>query len=200
VSADLHDGPAQYVALAAMRLDAIVPDTQAARDEAAAVGRALQSALSEIRAISRGLSLPDLDSLGLAEVVRRAVDAHVGPDGPDITIERSADASLAVADSAKICVYRFLQEALSNTARHAEGAAVRVRIEAADGTLRASVSDDGPGFDPAARRGIGPDGGQGLDGLRDRAESLGGRFDIETAQGAGTTLTLTLPITTGETP
>ena len=200
VSADLHDGPAQYVALAAMRLDAIVPDTQAARDEASAVGRALQSALSEIRAISRGLSLPDLDSLGLAEVVRRAVEAHVGPDGPDITIERSADASLAVADSAKICVYRFLQEALSNAARHAEGAAVRVRIEAADGTLRASVSDDGPGFDPAARRGIGPDGGQGLDGLRDRAESLGGRFDIETAQGAGTTLTLTLPITTGETP
>lgn len=200
VSADLHDGPAQYVALAAMRLESIVPDTPGARDEAAAVGKALHAALAEIRAISRGLSLPDLDCLDLGEVARRAVEAHVGPEGPAITIERADDGAGPVADSAKICVYRFLQEALSNAARHAEGAAVRVRIEAADGTLRVSVSDDGPGFDPAARRGIGPDGGQGLDGLHDRAESLGGALEIESAPGAGTTLTLTLPVNAGETP
>ena len=68
VSADLHDGPAQYVALAAMRLDSLVPDTEAGRAEAETLRRGLQTALAEIRAISRGLSLPELDGLPLAEV------------------------------------------------------------------------------------------------------------------------------------
>jgi len=200
VSADLHDGPAQYVALASMRLDAIVPDTPDAKEEAASVRKALQAALSEIRAISRGLSLPDLESLGLEEVAGRAVEAHAGPEGTGIAIDCAGIGGRAVADSAKICVYRFLQEALSNAARHAEGAPVTVRLEIAGETLSASVADRGPGFDPNAARGIEPNGGQGLTGLRDRAESLGGALEIDSTPGAGTKLTLTLPIDAGERP
>jgi signal transduction histidine kinase len=200
VSADLHDGPAQYVALATMRLDAIVPDTPGAKDEAASVRRALQAALSEIRSISRGLSLPDLERLGLEEVARRAVEAHAAPDGTGIAIDFEGTAGRAVGDSVKICVYRFLQEALSNAARHAEGADVAVRIAIAGATLTASVADQGPGFDPATPRGVGPDGGQGLKGLRDRAESLGGALEIDSTPGRGTRLTLMLPIEAGETP
>ncbi len=75
-SADLHDGPAQLIALAAMRLESVVPDTEPGRQEAAALRDALQSALTEIRTISRGLSLPDLGGLPLADVARRAVEAH----------------------------------------------------------------------------------------------------------------------------
>ena len=87
VSADLHDGPAQYVALAAMRLDSLVPATEAGRREATALGEALQTALGEIRALSRGLSLPDLDRLSLAEVARRAVAAHLRPAGPPVELD-----------------------------------------------------------------------------------------------------------------
>ena len=76
VSADLHDGPAQYVALAAMRLDSMVPATPAGRTEATTIRGALQSALAEIRTISRGLSLPDLDRLSVDDIVARAVDSH----------------------------------------------------------------------------------------------------------------------------
>ena len=76
VSADLHDGPAQYVALAAMRLDSMVPATDAGREEAGTIRDALQTALAEIRTISRGLSLPDLDLLLLEDLVERAVDGH----------------------------------------------------------------------------------------------------------------------------
>ncbi len=198
ISADLHDGPAQYVALASMRLDAIVPDTPDTGDDVASVRNALKAALSEIRAISRGLSLPDLESLDLVEVVRRAVESHSAPEGARISVDCAGLEGSAVPDSVKICIYRFLQEALSNAARHAGGADVAVRLEIAGRTLRASVADRGPGFDPAAPRGIGPDGGQGLAGLRDRAESLGGALDIRSAPGAGTTLTLTLPIDAGE--
>lgn len=200
ISADLHDGPAQYVALAAMRLDSLVPPTPEGRQEAATLREALQTALAEIRAVSRGLSLPELDQLPLAEVARRAVDAHLRPAGRPVTLTYSGPKDPEVDDSTRICLYRFLQEALSNAARHATGADVRVRIAVAADGLTATVTNDGPGFNPGAP-GMSPTkGGQGLAGLRDRAESIGGEVRIETAPGAGTKLILTLPFGKGETP
>ena len=148
VSADLHDGPAQYVALAAMRLDSLVPATEDGRREAAALGEALQTALGEIRALSRGLSLPELDRLSLAEVARRAVAAHLRPAGPPVALEYRGPEDPEVAESARICLYRFLQEGLSNASRHAPGAEVKVEVEVGDGWLTAAVADEGPGFDP----------------------------------------------------
>jgi signal transduction histidine kinase len=198
VCADLHDGPAQYVALAAMRLDSLVPATEAGRREAAALGEALQTALGEIRALSRGLSLPELDRLSLAEVARRAVGAHLRPAGPAVRLAYRGPEDPPVGESARICLYRFLQEGLSNASRHAPGAEVSVEVEVADGRLTAVVADEGPGFDPAAPGATGG-GGQGLDGLRDRAESLGGGFRVESAPGRGTRLTLTLGLGKGET-
>ena len=203
VSADLHDGPAQYVALAAMRLDSLVPDTEAGRQEATRVREALQTALAEIRAVSRGLSLPELDGLPLAEVARRAVEAHLRPSGRPVALTYSGKQDPEVDDSTRICLYRFLQEALSNSARHAPGADVRVEVVVAD-RLTATVSDDGPGFDPDAPNTRATDtrateGGQGLAGLRDRAESIGGEVRLQTAPDAGAALKLILPLGKGET-
>lgn len=198
VSADLHDGPAQYVALAAMRLESLVPDTEAGRKEAVRLRDALQSALGEIRTISRGLSLPELDGLPLAEVARRAVEAHLRPAGPPVQLSYSGNEDPEADDSCRICLYRFLQEALSNAARHAPGADVRVHVEVTD-RMSATVSDDGPGFDCSAPAPRAAGGGQGLAGLRDRAESLGGEVNLRAAPGAGATLTLILPLGKGET-
>lgn len=199
VSADLHDGPAQYVALAAMRLDSLVPDTEAGRAEAATLRRGLQSALGEIRAISRGLSLPELEHLPLAEVTRRAVAAHLRPAGPAVEIAWSGPEDPAADDSLRICLYRFLQEALSNATRHAPGAAVRVAVAVTPDRLDAVVEDDGPGFDPALPPSGRADGGQGLAGLADRAESIGGEVRLETAPATGTRIVLSLPLDKGET-
>lgn len=191
--ADLHDGPAQHVALASMRIGAVAPDTAAGREEVAAIRSALGAALDEIRAISRGLSLPDLEGLSLAETVERAVEAN----------RRHADAHLDVGFSgprdaeldfpARTCLYRFLQEALANAARHAPGAAVEVSVATTPDRVRVAVRDRGPGFLPETALGLRPDGGEGLAGLRDRAESLGARLEVDTAPGAGTLLVLTLP-------
>lgn len=201
IGADLHDGPAQYVALAAMRLDAIAAGGSASREEAAAIGVALQAALAEIRAISRGLSLPDLEDLALPEIVERAVDPYRHRAGASIaiTFHRLVEWP-ALGFPARTCLFRFLQEALSNAARHAPGAAVRVTFGVDRGAVRATVKDDGPGFDLARESALRPDGGEGLAGLRDRAESLGAQFDIVTAPGKGTCLVLILPIATGEQP
>lgn len=198
VSADLHDGPAQYVALAAMRLDSIVPETEAGRHEAEVIGGALRNALAEIRAISRGLSLPDLERLGLREVVQRALDAHPGHDGRP-SLDYAGPEAPDLGLSATLCIYRFLQEGLSNAARHACGAPVAVEVRVGEAAVTARVRDEGPGFDQAAGLPARPDGGEGLAGLRDRAESIGGELDIVTAAGAGTRLVLTLPISRGDT-
>ncbi len=196
VSADLHDGPAQYVALAAMRIDSIVPNNEAGRHEAAAIRGALQTALAEIRTISRGLSLPDLERLSLAEIAERAVESH-RQAGTAVTLNVTGPDDAAVDISARICLFRFLQEALSNAARHAPGAPVDVSIRVG-ASVTATVRDRGPGFDPATAIGIRPDGGEGLAGLRDRAESIGAELDITSAPGAGTTLVLTLPLDRGD--
>ena len=191
-SADLHDGPAQYIALAAMRLDAIVPETEKGLAEAATIREAMRTALAEIRTISRGLSLPDLGGIPLVDVVRRAVNAHLRPSGGSIPLDYTGPEDPAIDDSFRICVYRFVQEGLSNAARHAPNAEVNVAVITSDDAIIAVVRDAGPGLD-ADQVASQENGGQGLVGLRDRAESLGGELEIASDTG-GTTLTLSLPI------
>lgn len=199
VSADLHDGPAQYVALAAMRLDSMVPATPAGQAEATTIRGALQSALAEIRTISRGLSLPDLDRLSVDDIVARAVDSHRRRTGAQIDLAYDGPPDPPLDASARICLYRFVQESLSNAARHAPGARASVEVAARRDAVTARVHDDGPGFDPDAIA-IREDGGEGLAGLRDRAESIGGELDIVAHPGDGATLVLRLPLAKGESP
>jgi signal transduction histidine kinase len=153
--------------------------------------------MAEIRAISRGLSLPDLERLGLREVVQRALDAHPGQDGRPV-LDYVGPEAPALGLSARLCVYRFLQEGLSNAARHAGGAPATVEVRVGAAAVTARVRDEGPGFDPAAVPTVRPDGGEGLAGLRDRAESIGGVLEVDSAPGAPTVLTLTLPLEGGE--
>lgn len=93
----------------------------------------------------------------------------------------------------KIALYRILSEALSNTARHSRGAGVEVRVtKSADGYMMAEVSDKGPGFDTSQ----GPSQGHlGLAGMRERAELLGGRLELDSSPGAGTRVRAFLPLT-----
>lgn len=200
VGADLHDGPAQYLALAALRLERILPATEAGRKEAENIRAALNTALAEIRSISRGLSLPDLDRLTLREIVRRAVESHQRRTESAVEVRYDGPEDPPLDASARICAYRFIQESLSNATRHADGAPAGVAVAVVPSLLTITVEDHGPGFDPVAAAGIRPDGGQGLAGLRDRAESIGGELGIDSAPGRGTTLRLRLPLAEGETP
>ena len=198
VGADLHDGPAQYLALAALRLDRALPAAEAGRGEVGDIRDALNAALSEIRVISRGLSLPDLESKPLAEVVERAVEAHRHHADRMVGFGYCGPADPPVDASVRICAYRFVQEALSNAARHAPGASAHVEASVGADDVVVTVADDGPGFDATELVRIRSDGGQGLAGLRDRAESIGGEIGVESAKGGGTTLRLRLPLRGGE--
>lgn len=183
VSADIHDGPAQLLAFAALRLDGAHGYEQ--------VSEAVNEALQDLRFICRGLVLPELQAWTVADIARRLLATHEARMGGHVVLKIDAelpDMPLA----AKNCIYRFLQETLNNSARHAAGAGQSVVIRRRGEGIEVEVSDTGPGFDPDRTN-----GGLGLAGLRERIAGLRGRFDLHTRKGQGTSLTMWLPLTGG---
>lgn len=195
IGAELHDGPAQDLSLALLRLDALAgrgePGCEEPERQLTDIQSALQRALQEIRGISSGLTLPQLADLSPAETVLRAARAHERRTGTRVEVHMDAlpeQISLPV----KITLYRFIQEGLNNAYRHAGGAGQQVRVGGQDGHLSVAVSDQGPGFDvsrvPASGDHI------GLAGMRERVESLGGAFEIHSEAARGTCVTARLPL------
>jgi signal transduction histidine kinase len=194
ISADLHDGPGQELALALLRMDALEGRFQAAGigdvgEDFEIVRGAVRDALAEIRAVSAGLRLPELAPLSVAEVAERAVRDHKRRGGAPVALHMEnlpAEAPFPI----KIALFRSLQEALSNATRHGAGAAVSARVSAEDDRLCLTVSDRGPGFIPEQ---VPTNGHLGLAGMRERAELLGGSFDVDSAPGRGTTICVAWP-------
>jgi signal transduction histidine kinase len=149
----------------------------------------LRRALQEIRAVSAGLGLPQLGNLTLAETLARVVRIHERRTGTRVALSLDnlpEQAPLPV----KITLYRLVQEALTNAYRHAGGLGQQVQLKAAEGHLWIEVSDEGPGFDRA--QGTNGDEHLGLLGMRERVESLGGLFRVESALGCGTKIIASL--------
>jgi len=193
ISAELHDGPAQALALASLRLDSLARRAAASAGDAEVVElrRSLDEALHDIRNLCRGLTLPEIEGRGLVEVIEMAVTAHERRTGTKVARSLNAAPRRSAPHSTLICVYRFVQEALMNAFRHAGGAGQQVACRLVSARFEVSVQDSGQGFDAGARDRHGP--GLGLNGLRERVESIGGEFRVESAVGHGTRLTMTLP-------
>lgn len=193
IGADLHDGPAQLVAFALLRLDSATMvstrTTKRRREEEIDIIRSsLTDAMTEIRNISRGLVLPQIESDTLPELVERVVRAHEERTGT--VVRRSMVRPVPdLTRSGKICVFRFIQEALNNAYRHGGAMEQAVDVTTDGGQVEIAVSDAGSGFDPRQIR----TDSIGLEGLKGRVESLGGRFSVETSP-TGTTVRMTLGV------
>jgi signal transduction histidine kinase len=204
IGADLHDGPAQLLAYASLRLDSqvlrghsVAADAPSAEDgggaapeasrerEFDAIKSSLDEAMQEIRTICAGLVLPQIETANLPDMLRQCVSAHRQRTGSDVELSLS-DPPGQLSPAAKICIYRFVQETLNNAWRHGGGVGQRVAQRTENGRVTIEVADGGPGFDPTV---IGP-GSLGLAGLRERIESLGGTFSLETSD-AGTVVRMT---------
>ncbi|WP_290689055.1 MULTISPECIES: sensor histidine kinase [unclassified Haematobacter] len=179
LSADLHDGPAQHLAFAAMRLDGVKGQEE--------VAEAVDAALTELRFICRGMVLPELRKLDVAAIIRRAVAAHEARVRQGVTLYMP-DTLAALPLPLRNCIHRFVQETLNNSARHAPRADLAVHVRSTDGGIGIEVTDTGPGFDPGAET-----AGLGLAGLRERALSLRGTFSLRSDEGAGTSVAMWLP-------
>ncbi|WP_353816940.1 sensor histidine kinase [Mesorhizobium sp.] len=193
IGADLHDGPAQLVALAALGIDSPVladPATPAAARarELQVVKANLDDAMREIRNVSKGLMLPHVENAELTEILELAVRAHDERTGVKVMLSMTGGHA-PLSPAVKICIFRFIQEALNNGFRHAGGAGQSVAKHFDGERVSIEVSDTGPGFDPKiihAER-------LGLIGLRERVESLGGQFGVTSSQN-GTVVKMVLNI------
>jgi hypothetical protein len=181
LGADLHDGPAQLVAFAALRLGSRV-----LRDPALSAGErtqeldvirtSLADAMEEIRIIAGGLAVPHIETAGLQEVLKAVVKAHEQRTRTSVRLvcspeERPLDAAV------KTCVFRFVQEALSNAFRHAGNTRATVSQNWVGKRLMIDVVDEGPGFD----LGSVPPERLGLACLRQRVEAIGGSVEIQSS-------------------
>src|SRR4051794_35643341 len=157
-----------------------------------AVGQ-VEREIENLRAIITELRPAALDELGLAPAIEALVARVSAVEGlsVDAVLELEPDGG-GLSQDLETTVYRLVQEALTNVAKHAQADAVRVVVRAAGGRLEVEVADDGDGFDPAAAT-----GGFGLAGMRERVELSGGRLDV-TAGPQGTTVRAVVPLPTAE--
>jgi signal transduction histidine kinase len=183
IERDLHDGIQQRLIILTMKLSEIrsrVPaEISADIDDASSE---LAATRQELRDLSQGVHPAILAEAGLRAAVRALARRSPLPVQVQMrTIGR-------LPSSCEVTAYYVAAEAFTNAAKHARASAVDILIEEADGTLTVQVSDDGVG-------GAGVTGGSGLTGLRDRVEAVGGSMTLESPAGAGTVLTVLLPIT-----
>lgn len=197
ISADLHDGPAQNVALALLRLDALTAADDG-RTRAAPpfeeVRHALDSALTDLRSIASGLRLPEIDSLSPEATIRRVVEDVGRITGRRPTLE-CRDLPETLPLPIKRAIYRVLHEALSNSFRHAADAKSWVVVTGNTSAVTIEVADDGPGFEITDDPGV---GALGLAGMRERARLLGGTFSVVSGSGEGTVVKVVLPTVAAE--
>ncbi len=201
ISADLHDGPAQDLALALLRLESLTEAVAEANPQVSqdfrTVQLATESAMAELRTISAGLRLPEIAPITLADTIHRAVRDFEQKTNCEVTLTLGSlpeQAPLPV----KITAFRVLKESLANSFRHAAGAGLSVQVYVTHDEkdeLVVEIADTGPGFDwqdTAVYQRL------GLVGMRERVELLGGQFHLHSAVGHGTTIRAILPLTLPE--
>jgi signal transduction histidine kinase len=186
---DLHDGLGPVLGGVAMRLDAAgnaVESDPATAHRLVVQSRAeITEALADVRGLVHGLRPPALDDLGLLAAVEQQAD-RTRAAGLEVSVRADDVAGLPAA--VEVAAYRIVSEALTNVARHAHAKACTVTLAAGPADLAVEVRDDG--------RGIAPDvvAGVGLRSLRERAEELGGRYEVVCPPGGGTTVRAWLPV------
>jgi len=194
VSADIHDGPAQDVSLALLRVEGIAEgfdgNGRGSVEDVKRLRSALSSALTELRAISHGLRAPSVEDLTPRQAARRAVTDYERMSGESVTFEVQGE-SLAGSPPVNITVYRVVQESLANSFKHARSASRRVDVASTDSQVEILISDTGAGFDLA---GVSSGKTLGLVGMRERVELLGGTFTVTTRPGSGTEVGASLPL------
>ncbi len=195
LAGEIHDGISQRIVSLFFHLsaaaDAIPGEPDVAAEQVARAQELAAAALDETRSAIAGLRPPVLDDLGLAASLE-----SLGSSFPQLDVQVDA-ASCRIAEHVETAVYRTAQEALQNVVKHAQAMTVQVHMSVQDDRVLLEVRDDGQGLAAAARGRTAESAsptGFGLSGMRERAELLGGRLDLSSSPGRGTTVRLVLPL------
>ena len=191
ISRELHDEVGQSLSALLMEAGnaaAIVPAVSTeVRRHVESIKKLAEASVNVIRNMTLLLRPSMLDDFGLVPALEwqaREVSKRTGLR-VHVTAEESAG---ELPDELKTCIYRVVQEALHNCARHSQARSVRVVVRQEPSKILLSVEDDGHGFDARRVRGL------GLVGMEERVNHLGGAFEVESRPGSGTKVAVELPI------
>jgi len=191
ISRELHDEVGQ--SLSALLMEAgnaaarVAPESTEVRRHVDSIKKLAEASVNVIRNMTLLLRPSMLDDFGLVPALEwqaREISKRTG-----LRVHVSADESAAdLPDALKTCIYRVVQEALHNCARHSQARSVKVSVEQESAKIVLTVEDDGRGFDSIRVRGL------GLVGMEERVHHLGGSFRIRSAPGGGTKVAVELPL------
>lgn len=191
---DLHDAVTQSVYSLTLFAEAgqramTVSDYADATSYLEEIGATAQSALREMRVLLHELRPFDLETESLVDAIQSRLDSVERRVGITAHLTSNLASSLPPALGQEL--YRIVQEALNNTLRHASAEKVTVTLNQQDNQLHVAIHDDGIGYNLATHE---PQGGMGLESMRERCEKLGGDFAITTAKGEGFTVAVTITL------
>jgi two-component system sensor histidine kinase UhpB len=196
IARELHDGIAQSLAALRIRLRVAraVPDDPARQELLDQISTEMGEAMEELRRLARGLRPPALDMLGLGPAIESHARNIAASTGMAMDLQLQDIGHPLTADT-ELTLYRVVQEALSNVAKHSGAGSFRVCLGAANNHVFASVEDDGRGFSVAEA--MSHNGGLGLFGMQERAAYVGGTVEIASEPGAGARVHVMVPVYEG---
>lgn len=195
ISRELHDEAGQSLTALKLRLQMlqmeVPPKFESMRQSIGEVVELTDMTMQHIRLLAQDLRPPVLDTLDFATILRgycrdfaRRTQIQTSYEGDNLP---------ALPDSLKTFLYRFLQETLTNVAKHADASEVQVELQCGTDEVSLMVADDGLGFLPDRAFGLNAASGIGLVGIRERLSLLGGWLEIQSAPGEGSRLTAHIP-------
>ncbi len=194
VSRQMHDGPAQALSNFILQTEIAVRlfdvDQDRARDELQVLKNSATTTFQQVRDFIFQLRPMMLDDLGVVPTVKRYVDAVKNQSGIEIEVtvtgtERRLESYLEVV------IFRSLQELLANAIHHSQASEIQVQLDLVETEIRISVEDNGRGFDVAVLQ---SENFMGLKLIRERAEMLGGLFEVDSMMGQGTRIFFRIPV------
>jgi signal transduction histidine kinase len=197
VARELHDSVTQVLSSVKFRLSAAEghlrkQDDRAWRESYQKARELLDTALLQVRQISRKLRPGELDDLGLCAALRETVSEFQLRTKVQATLD-CEELDQRPGPAIEVNLFRIFQEALNNIEKYAEATRIEVTIRVRGASLVFTVADNGRGFDPKARNRSPGHGGLGLRHMRERAASMGGSLEIQSIPGKGTVIRIEAP-------
>jgi two-component system sensor histidine kinase DegS len=193
LSRQMHDGPAQALSnfilqteIAMRLLDA---DPAMAKEELGNLKSSAMGTFQKVRNFIFELRPMMLDDLGLIPTLRKYADAFKEQTGLDVNLSVTG-AERRLEPYLEVMVFRATQELLGNSSRHSQATLIKVQVDMGSEAVRVSVDDNGKGFDPEILK---QSTNLGLKLIRERAEMLGGSFEIDSMAGSGARITFSVP-------
>lgn len=191
ISRELHDSVGQLLTasglqLRALRSNRLLPEEM--RGDLEETCRLNAEALRQVRDLAMGLRPALLDDVNLVAALEWQIRQFARQTGVSATVEARGNTD-TLSEAHRICIYRCVQEALTNCAKHAHAHSVRVCISVSDIEANVLIEDDGIGLDEGSRA-----TGLGVLGMRERVAGLRGTFSVAPRNHGGTALTLQIPV------